>query len=286
MTAPGVACARKTSRVGTVIIAGSSPHPKCVRLPFRLQFPDRPVCCILVWIRADDDLVVVSRLSPFPFHHGRLPSVLFQPIPKRLGRGLFPEGGDLNHQFPHDLLRDRRRRFRRCFPRGWFHEKDGIGLLLRQGFAKGDVLFGFLETCVGAGRSYGGNLSRLLREDSEIFPDLRLGLLPVFDRSLDFVRLVSAPLRILFDDPAHLEAKDEHHGKQDDGSDYEEGKRGPLPVCPSKPPFPVVQGSHIRSGAETPIRERPVETIFRTALARASRPWVRSGVSPRNRWLW
>src|SRR4030066_583079 len=274
MTPPGVACARKASRVGIVIIAGSPPPPHGARLPFRLQFPAAPVRCILVRIRADDDLVVVSRLSPFPFHHGRLPSVLFQPIPKRLGRGLFPEGGDLAHQVPHGRLRDRRRRFRRRFPLGWFREKDGIGLLLRQGFAEGDVLFGFLETCVGAGRSYGGDLSRLPREDAEIFPDPRLGLLPVSDRSPDFVRLVSAPLRILFDDPARLEAEDEHHGKQDDGSDYEEGKRGPLPVCPSKPPFPVVQVSHIRSGAETPIRERPVETIFRTALARASRPWA------------
>src|SRR4030066_1002838 len=252
MTAPGVACARKASRVGTVIIAGSSPHPKCVRLPFRLQFPDRPVCCLMARIGADAALVVVPRLPPSPFPHGRLPSVLFQPIPKRLGRGLFPEGGDLDHQFPHGRLRDRRRRFRRRFPRGWFREKDGIGLLLRQGFAEGGVLFCFLETFIGAGRSYGGNLSRLLREDSEIFPDLRLGLLPVFDRSPDFVRLVSALLRTLFDYPAHLEAEDEHHGKQDDGSDYEEGKRGTLPVCLSKPPFPVVQVSHIRSGAQPP----------------------------------
>src|SRR3990172_4561047 len=285
MTAPGTpALARKTSMSGIVITVGSSPQEKRVHLIFRLQFPDRPVRRVAVRVRADDNLVVISRLSARPLHHSRLPSVFFEPFPKRLGHFPVPEGGHLDHPFRRPPGMGRSRVGSR-FPGCRLHEENGGGLLLRQGFAEREALFGLCQTRVCAGGRHGGNLSRLLGEGADIFPDLRIVLLPDFDRSRDLVRLVSSTLCILLDDPAHLEADDESHRKKDDGSDHEEGKLGSLPLRTPEVLFLIVQRSHIRSGADTPIRESPVETTFLTALAIASRPWVRSGVSPRNRWL-
>src|SRR4030067_283591 len=142
MTAPGTpAWARKTSMSGIVITVGSFPHEKRVHLPFRLQFPDRPVCRVAVRVRADDNLVVISRLSARPLHHSRPPSVFFEPFPKRLGRFPVPEGGHLDHQFPcaagvgRSLVGS-------LFPGCRLHEENGGGVLLRQGFPGGEGVFG------------------------------------------------------------------------------------------------------------------------------------------------
>src|SRR3990172_9470069 len=86
MTAPGTTdWARKAAISGIVIMVGSPPQEKRVHLIFRLQFPDCPVRRVAGRVRADDNLVVISRLSARPLHHSRLPSVFFEPFPKRLG---------------------------------------------------------------------------------------------------------------------------------------------------------------------------------------------------------
>ena len=89
---------------------------------------------------------------------------------------------------------------------------------------------------------------------------------------------------VLLDYPPDLQSDDEHSREDDDGSDGEKGEGMPVSVSPPASLL-IVQVFHIRSGAETPMRESPVATTVRTDFASASLACILSGVSPRNLWF-